>query len=54
MAKKSLLDDTVRDEVRRTVLHEAEERYRHELLHHEERMQLQDRIKRLRRRLGIH
>ena len=54
MAKKSLLDDTVRDEVRRTVLRLQEERYRHELLHHEERMQLQDRIKRLRRRLGIH
>jgi len=39
----------IRDEVRRTILREAETRYRNELLDDEERRQLLDRIKRLRR-----
>ena len=49
MAKKSVLQL----EALRTVLREAEERYRHELLPDEERMLLQDRIERLRRTLGM-
>ncbi len=36
----------------RTILREAVERYRHELLPDEERMLLLDRIKRLRKALG--
>ncbi len=53
MAKKSLLQDTVPNEVRRTILREAEDRYRNELMNDEERMLLLDRIRRLRRRLGV-
>jgi hypothetical protein len=41
------------DEMRRTILREAVVRYRNELLDDEERLQLEDRIKRLRRRLGL-
>ena len=52
MAVKILADQR-RDERRRTILREAEERYRHELLPDEERMLLQDRIERLRRTLGM-
>ena len=40
MATTSILQDAVRDEVRRMVLREAEERYRRELLGEEERMLL--------------
>jgi len=46
-------DRAVKAETRRTALREAEERYRHELAGDEERMQLQDRINRLRRQLGV-
>ena len=53
MAKQSVLDGSVRDEVRRTVLRESLNRYRNELLDDEERMLLLDRIKRLRRQLGL-
>ena len=53
MAKKSLLQDAVPNEVRRTVLREAEERYRKELMTDEERMLVADRIKRLRRQLRL-
>ena len=53
MAKRSLLDDTVRDEVRRTILREPLDRYRNELLDDEERQLLLDRIKRLRRQLRL-
>jgi hypothetical protein len=53
MAKKSLLQDTVPNEVQRTILREAEDRYRNELMNDEERMLLLDRIRRLRRTLGV-
>ena len=41
------------DEVKRTILREAEERYRNELMGDEERQLLLDRIRRLSRELGI-
>ena len=47
MAKRSVLRDAVRDEVKRPVLREAEHRYRNELMDDEERQLLLDRIKRL-------
>jgi len=53
MAKKSLLKYTPTDVVRRTILREAVDSYRNELLGDEERMMLQDRIKRLRRQLRL-
>ena len=53
MAKQSVLDGSVRDEVRRTVLRESLTRYRNELMDDEERQLLLDRILRLRRQLGI-
>ena len=48
MAVKSLAEEC-RDERRRTILREAEDRYRNELLGDEERQLLLDRIRRLRR-----
>jgi hypothetical protein len=42
----------VEDEARRTVLREAESRYRHEIMGHDERLMLEDRIRRLHRQLG--
>ena len=42
-----------RDEVKRTVLREAIERFNNELLPDEERMLLLDRIKRLRKALAL-
>jgi hypothetical protein len=53
MATRSVLQDAVPNEVKRTVLREAENRYRNELLDDEERMLLLDRIMRLRRELGV-
>jgi hypothetical protein len=53
MAKKSLLQDAVPNEVRRTILRESEDRYRNELMSDEERQLLLDRIKRLHRTLGV-
>ena len=53
MAKKSLLENALSDEARRTVLREAEDRYRNELMTDEERQLLLDRIKRIRRQLGL-
>jgi hypothetical protein len=41
------------DEARRTALREAVDRYDHELLDDEERVLLQDRIRRLRRQLKL-
>jgi hypothetical protein len=52
VSKTRILRGAVRDEVKRTVLREAEHRYRHELLDDEERQLLLDRIKRLRRTLS--
>jgi hypothetical protein len=42
-----------KDDLRRKILREAVERFNSELLDDEERMLLLDRIKRLRRRLGV-
>jgi hypothetical protein len=46
---RGALRDEVSDEVKRTVLREAQARYRNELVGDEERQLLLDRIKRLRR-----
>jgi hypothetical protein len=53
MAKKSLLESALTAEARKAVLREAVVRYRNELLDDEERMLLLDRIRRLRRALGV-
>ena len=53
MAKERILQYAVSNEVWRTILREAEDRYRHELMDEEERQLLLDRIRRLRRTLGI-
>ena len=53
MAKERILQDAVSNEVGRTILREAEDRYRNELMGDEERMLLLDRIRRLRRAVGI-
>ncbi len=47
---KSIMDH---DRVLRQVLREAVDRFNHELLSDEERQHLLDRIKRLRRQLGL-
>jgi hypothetical protein len=49
VSKERILRGPVRDEVRRTVLREAVERFNNELMCDEERQLLLDRIKRLRR-----
>jgi len=48
-----ILDRGLRDEIKRKVLRESLTRYRSELLDDEERMLLYDRIRRLRRELGL-
>ena len=53
MAKKRILQDSVSYEMWRNILREAEDRYRNELMSDEERQMLLDRIKRLRRQLGL-
>jgi hypothetical protein len=53
MDTKKILRGAVRDEVRRTILREAEARYRHELLSVEERLELRERILKLRRELAV-
>ena len=53
MAKERILHVAVSNEVRRLVLREAENRYRNELMGDEERMLLQDQIKRHQRRLRL-
>ena len=47
------LPEHLSEEMRRTILREAVERYRHELLPDEERMLLLDRIRRLKKSLGL-
>ncbi len=49
MAGHRILQKGLKDEVRRTVLREATQRFNHELLDDEERQLLLDRINRLRR-----
>jgi len=53
MAKDRILQDAASNEVWRIVLREAEDRYRNELMSNEERQLLLDRIRRLRRQLGL-
>jgi hypothetical protein len=53
MARRSVLQGSVPNEVRRIILREAEERYRSELLPDEERQLLLDRIRRIRKQLGL-
>ena len=53
MAKKSVQKTALTDEVKRTILRESLARYRNELLGDEERQLLLDRIRRLRRTLGV-
>ncbi len=53
MAETRIPRKHYRDEVKRTVLREAQERYLHELLPDEERQILRDRVLRLRRELGL-
>jgi hypothetical protein len=53
MAKERILQDAVPDEIKRTILRESLTRYRNELMTDEERMLLQDRIKRLQRQLKL-
>ena len=53
MDTRSVLQDAVSNEVRRTVLREALDRFNHELLEDRERQELLDRIKRLRRQLRL-
>ena len=47
------LPEHLTEEIRRTILREAVERYRRELLPDEERMLLLDRIRRLKKSLGL-
>ena len=50
VSKTRILDcEAVRDEVKHTILREAEAHYRHELMDDVERQLLLDRIRRLRR-----
>ena len=53
MATRRILQNAVSDEVWRTTLRWAESRYRNELLDDAERQLLLDRIRRLRRTLGV-
>jgi hypothetical protein len=53
MDKARIQRNALADEACRTTLREAESRYCNELLGDEERMLLLDRIKRLRRQLGL-
>jgi hypothetical protein len=51
--KETLPDRHLNDEAKRTILREAVERFENELMDGEERLVLLDRIKRIRRRLGL-
>jgi hypothetical protein len=53
MARRSVLQDAVPNEVRRTILRESTQRRNHELMDDEERLMLLDRIKRIRRQLRL-
>jgi len=52
MAEHRILPQETKREISRTILREAEARYRHELLPDEERQVLLDRIRRLRKALA--
>ena len=53
MTTSSVLRDAAANEVLRTILREATQRFNHEILDDEERQHLLDRIRWLRRSLGI-
>ena len=53
MSRKRILEGAVPNEVRRLILREAEERYRHENMSWDERELLWNRIVRLRRQLKL-
>ena len=53
VSKHRILEKGLKDETRRVILREAEDRYLNELLPDEERQHLLDRIKRLRRQLKL-
>ena len=53
MAKHRILENALTDEAKRAVLHEAETRYRNELMSMDEREVLWNRILRLRRSLNL-
>jgi DNA-directed RNA polymerase sigma subunit (sigma70/sigma32) len=53
MDTKRIPRKAVRDETKRTVLREAQQRYLHELLDDDERQVLRDRVLRLRRELRL-
>ena len=53
MATHRILKDALPDEAKRTILRESLTRYHNELMDEEERLLLQDRIKRLQRRLKL-
>ena len=53
MARRSVLQDAVPNEVLRTILREATHRFKHELLDDEERLMFLDRIKRICRQLRL-
>jgi hypothetical protein len=53
MSTHRILREGLKDEVRRKVVKEAEERYRHQLMPDEERQVVRDRVLRLRRELGL-
>jgi hypothetical protein len=53
MADTRILRRAIRDETKRTVLREAEARYRHALMDEDERMMLEQCIKDLRHQHGI-
>ena len=53
MAKKSLLENALPNEVKRTILRESLTRYRNELMDTNERELLWNRIVRLRRQLKL-
>ncbi len=53
MAETRIPRRDIGDEARRTILREAEARYRHEFMGDEGRMLLWDRVLKLRRELGL-
>ena len=53
MATQSILRQETKREISRTILREAEARYRHEFMGDEERMLLWDRVLKLRRELEL-
>ena len=53
MAKERILQNAVSNEVLRRILRESINRYRNELMDDEERQLFLDRIRRLRRMLGV-